>query len=91
MIALVFAAALAAGPAGEPAAASPPTAAAAPAAKPDKGAKPNKNGLVCKKEAVLGSRMPTRVCLTQAEWDQRKQDARDQVDQAQRNQPLNGN
>jgi hypothetical protein len=90
MISLVLAVMFMAAPAADPA---PATGAAAPAAdaKADKAAKPNKDGLICKKEAVLGSRMPSRVCLTQAEWDQRKQDGRDQVDQAQRNQGLRGN
>jgi hypothetical protein len=83
MIALVFAAALmaAAPPAGE-------TVAQQTAAKPTKA---TKNDLVCKKESVVGSRMKSRVCLTQAEWDQRAIDAKDQVDAAQRNRPLQSN
>ena len=81
MIALVFAAALmaAAPPAGE--------AASAPA----KAEKAKKADMVCKKEAVVGSRMKQRVCMTQAEWDQRATDAKDEVDAAQRNRPLQSN
>ncbi|MBW8812983.1 MAG: hypothetical protein JF588_06115 [Caulobacterales bacterium] len=85
MISLLFAALMAGAPSADPAAAASPAAAAAPA-KAEKTSDPNK--LVCKKEPVLGSRMPTRTCMTQAEWDARKQDSRDQLDAAQRNIPL---
>jgi hypothetical protein len=85
MISLVFAAALMA--AGEPAA----TPAAAPAAAADKKAAKDPNGMVCKREPVLGSRFKERICMTQAQWDQRQKDDRDQVDAAQRNRPLNSN
>lgn len=83
MIALVFAAALmaAAPPAGE-------TVAQQTASKPTKA---TKSDLVCKKESVVGSRMKSRVCMTQAEWDQRAVDAKDEVDAAQRNRPLQSN
>lgn len=82
MIAAVFAIALmaAAPAAGE---------AAAPAnATPTKSAKPDKKDMVCKKEAVLGSRMPQRVCMSKADWDQRATDAKADTDAAQRNQPM---
>lgn len=87
MISILLAAALFA--AGEPAASD--AAKPAEAAKADKGPKPNKDGMICRREAVLGSRMKQRVCMTQTEWDQRRQQDRDMVDQAQRNQPLTGN
>lgn len=87
MISLVLAAALFA--AGEPAAA--PAAAAAPAPAAEKSAKPNKDGLVCRKEAVAGSRMKSRICMTQAEWDQRQRDDREMVEKAQSLKPLNAN
>lgn len=87
MISLVLAAALFA--AGEPAAA--PAAAAAPAPAAEKSAKPNKDGLVCRKEAVAGSRMKSRICMTQAEWDQRQRDDREMVEKAQSLKPLAGN
>lgn len=85
MIALVFAAALmAAAPAAGEQAAQPAGQAAAPA----KAAKPDKSDLVCKKEAVVGSRMKTRMCLSQAEWDARAVQAKEDLDNAQRNQPM---
>jgi hypothetical protein len=65
--------------------------AAQAAATPDKAPKVNKDGLICKKEAVVGSRMPTKVCLTPAQWELRKQESRDEVEAAQRNKPLTGN
>ncbi len=86
MISVLFAVALMAA-AADPAAAAPPGA--APSATPTKSEKADKNGLVCKREAVLGSRMKQRVCLTQADWDQRKTQAKDELDAAQRNQPMN--
>jgi len=75
MISLVIALAMMAG---EPASSTAPS----------KAEKVNKDGLVCKKEAVVGSRMKTRVCLTPEQWEQRKNDARDELDAAQRNQPM---
>jgi hypothetical protein len=87
MISAVFAVALmaAAGPA---AAGAAPTG-AAPAGTPAKSEKADKNGMVCKREPVLGSRMKERICLTQADWDARKAQAKDDLDTAQRNQPMN--
>jgi invasion protein IalB len=81
MIALVFAAALMAA---APAAAET----AAQATPPTKSEKAKKDDLVCKKEAVVGSRMKTRVCLTQAEWDQRQADARADIEKGQSVKPL---
>jgi hypothetical protein len=84
MISLVFAAALLAGaPAADPAAPAP---GAAPA-KADK-AKPAPGEMVCKKEAVLGSRMKSRICMTQAEWDTRQAQDRQDLDKNQTQQPL---
>ena len=81
MIVLVFAAALmAAAPAAAESAAQ-----TAPAAKSEK---PKKADLVCKKEAVVGSRMKTRVCLTQADWDQRAADSRAELEKSQSVKPL---
>lgn len=83
MIAALFAVALmAAAPAAGEAAQTPS------AQTPTKSEKPKKADMVCKKEQVIGSRMPTRVCMTQAEWDQRAVDAKADVDAAQRNRPL---
>ncbi len=86
MISLLFAALMAGASAADTPAPAASTPAAASPAKADKASDPNK--IVCKKEAVLGSRMPTRTCMTQGEWDARKQEGRDQVDAAQRNIPI---
>jgi predicted secreted protein len=84
MIALVFAAML---QAGAPAAAQPPAQPAAPPAKAAK-AKPGPNDMVCKHEAVLGSRMKERICMTQGEWDQRQMQDREDLNRSQTQQPL---
>lgn len=84
MISLVFAVALLAGGA-DPAAQAPTTSKAAP---PTKAAKADKSEMVCKREPVLGSRMKERVCMTQADWDQRKADARADVEKSQSVKPL---
>jgi len=83
MISLVFAAALLAG-AADPAAQASTTK----AAPPTKAAKVDKGEMVCKREPVLGSRMKERICMTQADWDQRKADARDDVEKSQSVKPL---
>ena len=62
--------------------------AAAAQVAPVKVEKASRDGKVCKKEAALGSRMKTRVCMTQAEWDQRKVDSRDEVEKSQSAKPL---
>jgi len=80
MIAITFAAALLLTDAAAQAVTPAPVAASAPAKK----AKVNKDGLVCKKEAVLGSRMPTKVCLTAEQWEERKASDRDSIDRQQR-------
>ncbi|MBL8774177.1 MAG: hypothetical protein JNK30_22505 [Phenylobacterium sp.] len=85
MISLVLAAALFA--AAEPAA--PAATAAAPPTKSDKAKDPSAQ--VCKREAVLGSRMKQRVCMTQAEWDQRQRDDREMLDKAQSAKSFQGN
>ena len=84
MISLVFAAALMAGApaAGEPA----QPAASTPAAKAEK-AKADPNEMVCRKEPVLGSRMKQRICMTQADWDARQQQDRQDLDKSQTQRP----
>jgi hypothetical protein len=52
----------------------------AKAAQPEK---PDKDGVVCRKEAVLGSRMKTKVCTRPSDLRQRAVDDRDLVDKAQ--------
>lgn len=49
------------------------------------------NKMVCKNEAVAGSRMPKRVCATKAEWEQRRADAKEALDRSQTQRPMNGN
>jgi hypothetical protein len=44
--------------------------------------------MVCKREPVLGSRMKERVCMTQADWDQRKADSRADIEKGQTVKPL---
>jgi invasion protein IalB len=87
MISFVLAAVLFA--AGEPAAA--PAAAAAPAPAAEKSAKPNKDGMICRKEAVAGSRMKSRICMTQADWDERQRQDREMVEKAQSVKPYQSN
>ena len=63
---------------------SPPagqtTAAATPAPKKQAG---NQADLICKSEAVLGSRMPVRKCRTSAQAAQDKLDAQAELERAQ--------
>ena len=84
MISLVFAAALLAGGA-DPAAQAATTS---KAATPTKAAKTDKSEMVCKREPVLGSRMKERVCMTQADWDQRKAESRADIEKGQSVKPL---
>ena len=55
----------------------------APAPPKPQAAKPDKDGVVCRKEAVLGSRMKTKVCMRPSELQQRAVDDRDMLDKAQ--------
>jgi len=66
--------------AGEPAAAptSNTQAAAAPTAP-----KPQKDKMVCKDEPVTGSRFGKRVCRTESEWRQIREDARNDTSRMQ--------
>jgi len=41
---------------------------------------------ICKKETVIGSNMPQRTCLTQAEWDARERAGLKDVDDFKRRQ-----
>lgn len=42
---------------------------------------------VCRKEAVVGSRMKVRICMTQAEWEERGVTDRDELEKAQSQKP----
>lgn len=59
-----------------------PAAVPAPTASP--ASKRDPNTRVCKTTPVIGTRVPSRVCLTRAEWEQRARDAREQVQDQQR-------
>lgn len=84
MLALLFVVAHLAGqPAGEDVEAPVLRTTTAPKA-PDK---IGKDDLVCRKEALVGTRMPTRICLTQAEWAERGIADRDKVEKAQSQKP----
>lgn len=84
MLSLIAAVALLAA---EPAPAPEATPAPAnEAAKPAAAEAPKKKPvMVCRREAVLGSNLPTRTCMTQEDWDQRKADGKDELRRAQRN------
>jgi len=76
--------------AAEPARPAPPTTVApvVATAAAKTAAKPRPDEVVCKREAVLGSRMKQRTCLTQADWDVRKTDARADIEKVQTNIPI---
>ena len=59
-----------------------PAAVPAPVAAP--AAKADPNARVCKTEAVIGRRVPSRICMTRAEWQQRTRDAKEGLDASQR-------
>jgi hypothetical protein len=50
---------------------------------PERAAKPDKDGLVCKKEAFVGSRIKSRACARKSAMTTRKNDDRDLVEKAQ--------
>ncbi len=78
LISLLASAALLA--AGEPAAAQ---AAQTSTAAPPATAKPQKEKMVCKEEPVTGTRFGKRVCRTEAEWRQMRQDAQNDTSRMQ--------
>lgn len=79
MIALVFSVALVAHAPADPS----PMMIETP--KPEK---IRKEDTVCRREAVVGSRMPKRICMTQAEWIERKAHDRREVEKVQNIQPI---
>ncbi len=66
---------------GAPAAAVP-AAVPAPTAAPD--SKKDPNARVCKTRPVIGTRVPSRTCMTRAEWDERARTDRADLEAAQR-------
>jgi hypothetical protein len=63
---------------------TPAPDAAAPAATAAPASKKDPNGRVCKTTPVIGSRVPSRICMTRAEWEQRTRDAKEQIGDTQR-------
>ncbi|MDO8295903.1 MAG: hypothetical protein Q7T19_05610 [Caulobacter sp.] len=61
-----------------PAASPAPAAVAAPPAKAD----PNQR--ICKTAPVIGRRVPSRTCMTRAEWEERARIDRQDLEAAQR-------
>jgi hypothetical protein len=54
------------------------------AAEEKKTAKSDPNRIICEKQEVLGSRVATkRVCLTAAQWEERRREDRQALDKAQ--------
>lgn len=61
-----------------------PEPVAAPAATPAPSAKKDPNERVCKTSPVIGSRVPSRICMTRAEWVARAEADRRDLEAAQR-------
>ena len=56
------------------------------------GARSNHNEVVCEKIETIGSRLGSkRVCLTRAQWAERRRDDRATTEKAQIARPLEGN
>ena len=55
----------------------------APAPPKPQAEKADKDGVVCRKEAVLGSRMKTKICARPSDLRQRAVDDRELLDKAQ--------
>lgn len=62
--------------------AAAPTAVPAPTAAPVSKKDPNER--VCKTSPVIGSRVPSRICMTRAEWEERARTDRADLEAAQR-------
>lgn len=61
-----------------------PTPEAVPAPVTAPVSKKDPNARVCKNEAVIGRRVPTRICMTRAEWDQKARDAKESLGDSMR-------
>lgn len=48
----------------------------------DKQQKKKKDKRVCKRVAVIGSRIPEKVCRKQSQWDRMAQQSREEVDRS---------
>ena len=67
-----------------PPAAAPAAAAAKPAARAD-------SDIVCRKEAILGSNIPKKVCYSKAEYEENRKETRQNVEHMQNNIGIHGN
>jgi hypothetical protein len=88
MTPLVFAVLLAAA---DPGAGQPPAQTAAPTATPAKSDQPAKdpNKIICRREDQVGTRLQTRTCMTQAQWDGLDEQKRQYFQDAQEHGGLN--
>lgn len=55
-----------------------------PTAAPAKDVKVNKDGMICRNERIVGSRMPSKVCMTPQQWEERKANDRQDLERSQR-------
>lgn len=46
--------------------------------------KADPDAMVCKKERVVGSRMPSKVCMTNRQWEERRAQDRDDLQRQQK-------
>ena len=59
-----------------------PAPAAAPAEEPNE-----RERMVCRRERVVGSNRPQRICMTQAQWDATRDQSRERFNEVTRGQP----
>lgn len=64
--------------------ASSPDPVAVPAPTPAPASKKDPNARVCKTSPVIGSRVPSRICMTRAEWAARAAADRESLEASQR-------
>jgi hypothetical protein len=79
MLAAILVVLAAATPEAAPTTAAQPAAPAAAAPAADKG----KDDKICKSEQVTGSRFPTKVCYSKAEYEAKRQQDQQQLRQSQ--------
>ena len=75
--------------AADPGAGQPPSSQSTPASAPAKSDKPDPNKVVCRREDQAGSRVQTKRCMTQAQWDGLDEQTRQYFQDAQEHGGLN--
>ena len=65
-------------------ASSTPAAAESAVAEPIKASTAKEDRQICKTEALIGSRVPKRVCATKKEWEARRREDKEHLDAMQR-------